>query len=179
MLKLVKASDVSFEIVKEYYDAFEDKRELNSIALRRVEKGEEAYRSACDCYYENFYLIDDNNPNYIIGIGSVEDLGIYDYKDFDLGSIGYGVRPNERNKGYGSCILKLLLKECEKRGMKEVSVSCKKDNIASRKVILNNNGKFEKEFFDEWEGHGLKFWIKLKPKIFDRVRRMVKSGKSR
>lgn len=174
MLKLVAVNEVDFKTVKEYYDAFEDKRELNSIALRRVEKGEEEYLKWCN-FYENYYLIDDDNPNYIIGIGSIEDSGIYDYKDFDLGSIGYGVRPNERNKGYGSCILKLLLKECEKRGMKEVSVSCKKDNIASKKVILNNNGKFEKEFVDEYEGQGLKFWIKLKPKFSTRIRRIVKN----
>lgn len=182
MLKLVAAEDMEFQSVREYYEAFDNKRELNSISLRRVEKGEEEYNS-CRNSYEKimYYLIDDEKPKYIIGIGSIEDSGVYDFhKDYlNIGNIGYGVRPNERNKGYGTIILKLLLKKCEERGMGEVCVSCKKDNIASKRVILKNNGKFDREFFDDWEGHGLKFWIKLKPKLSSRIRRMINSNKSR
>jgi len=63
--------------------------------------------------------------------------------------------------------------------MTEVCISCKSDNIASKQVILKNKGKFEKEFFDDWEGHGLKYWIKLKPKISARVKRLVQKSKSR
>lgn len=40
--------------------------------------------------------------------------------------------------------------------MSEVCVSCKPKNIASKKIILKNGGLFEKEFYDDWEGPGLK-----------------------
>ena len=66
-----------------------------------------------------------------------------------------------------------MLEKCEEIGMSEVCVSCKKSNYASQKIILNNNGKFEKEFYDDFEGFGLKYWIKLNPKVINRVRRLI------
>ena len=176
MLKLVKAKDVRFDGVKEYYDSFENKNELNSMVLGYVKDGEEAYVKMRNSWGKlMYYLIDEDNPDYIIGIGDIEDSGVYNFHEdyLNFGHISYGVRPNERNKGYGKAILKLLLEKCEERGMGEVCVSCKKDNIASKKVILGNKGKFEKEFFSDESGQCLKFWIKLRPGIYNRMRRIV------
>lgn len=76
-------------------------------------------------------------------------------------------------------LLKLLLLECEKIGMYEVCVSCLKENIASSKVIKNNMGELEKEFFcDDAGKYGLKYWIKLHPKIVARTKRLFKRIKS-
>ena len=182
MLRLIDAHNVNYQLVKEYYDAFDDKRELNSYALRRVKDGADEYFRCLKIYGDHsYYLINDEQPDYIIGFGSIEDSDILNYhKDYlNVGNIGYAIRPNERNKGYGTYLLKLLLKKCEESGMSEVCVSCNKDNIASKQVILHNKGKFEKEFFDDFEGRGLKFWIKLRPKIIARVNRLIKKGKSR
>lgn len=107
-------------------------------------------------------------------------LKILDYHKsyLNTGAIGYGIRPCERNKGYGTELLKLLLLKCEEIGMKEVCVSCLKENIALQQIILKNNGKLEKEFFDDDSGkRGLKYWIKLYPKISIRIKTIIKNCK--
>lgn len=61
------------------------------------------------------------------------------------GHIGDGVRPSERNKGYGTQIIKLALAECNKMGIKKVLMCCNKENIASAKTIVKNGGVLENE----------------------------------
>ena len=56
------------------------------------------------------------------------------------GHIGYGTRPSERRKGYGTVALKLALKECEKLGIKNALVTCKRENNPSARCIENNGG---------------------------------------
>ncbi|MBQ3475062.1 MAG: GNAT family N-acetyltransferase [Bacilli bacterium] len=177
MLKLIHALDMKYENVLDYYNAFTDKRDMNNYALLKIEKGKETYYKYIIDYEElMFFLVDTENENYIIGYGSIDDSPILDFHEefLNVGNIGYGVRPNERNKGYGSKILALLLEKCEKRGMSEVCVSCTKGNIASRKIILSYGGVFEKEFYDDLEGEGEKYWIKLNPPIINVVKRYVK-----
>ena len=179
MLKLVHAFNMDFDNVKNYYDSFEDKwTDLNCYAINLVTDGLQSYFAYINIYERNlYYLINDKNPNYIIGFGTIEDSVILDYhEDFlNVGNIGYGIRPSERRKGYGTILLHLLLLECEKFGMNEVCVSCLKENIASSEIIKNNNGKLEKEFFDEDTGkYGLKYWIKLHPRISTRAKRLIK-----
>lgn len=179
MLKLVHAFEMNFNNVKNYYDSFEDKwRDLNCYAITHVVNGAQSYFDYIYTYKPNlYYLVDDENSDYIIGFGTIEDSGIINYhKDYlNTGNIGYGIRPVEKKKGYGTILLNLLLLECEKLGMSEVCISCLKDNLASSKVIKNNKGKLEKEFFDEDTGkYGLKHWIKLHPKISIRTKRLIK-----
>ena len=176
MLKLVHAFDMNFDSVLDYYNSFEDKwHDLNCYAITMVEDGIEKYFDNISRRDKNlYYLVDDVNPDYIIGYGSIEDSDIIDYhlSYMNTGSIGYGVRPSERNKGYGTLILKLLLTECEKLGMYEVCVSCLEKNIASRRIIEKNKGQFEKRFFDDdLCKYGLKYWIKLHPNIILKYRR--------
>ena len=178
MLKLVHALDMNYDSVVDYYNAFEDKcSDLNNYAITKIKYGKEKYYKYIIKYEElMFYLVDTENENYILGYGSIEDSPEFDFhEDFlNVGNIGYGVRPNERNKGYGSKILELLLEKCEKRGMKEVCVSCGKGNIASQKIIVNHGGIFEKYFDDDLEGEGEKYWIKLHPSNKNIVKRYVK-----
>ncbi len=56
------------------------------------------------------------------------------------GNFYYKIRKSERNKGYGTKILSLALKEFKKLGFKEVYGQSSKGNIASAKVIENNDG---------------------------------------
>ena len=84
------------------------------------------------------YLALDNNK--LIGLLSIR----YDLPQslVDIyGHIGYGVRPNERRKGYAYKMLKYALLECKKTGMNSVILGCYEDNIGSVKTIINNNGK--------------------------------------
>lgn len=61
------------------------------------------------------------------------------------GHIGYGIRHSERNKGYATRMLSMTLPEARKLGIDRALITCSKDNIASEKVILKNNGIFESE----------------------------------
>lgn len=76
------------------------------------------------------------------------------------GHIGYGIRPSERRKGYGTAMLALGLEECRGLGIRRVLITCDKGNIGSAKVIVNNGGVFENEV----EADGAveqRYWIDL------------------
>ena len=61
------------------------------------------------------------------------------------GNFYYKIRKSERNKGYGTEILRLALKELKNLGFNEVYGQSSKGNIASAKVIENNGGIFIEE----------------------------------
>jgi len=65
------------------------------------------------------------------------------------GNIGYLMNPIYRNKGLGTKMLNLCLKECQKFNLKEVIITCKESNVGSQKVIKNNNGKFIEKVYSE------------------------------
>jgi predicted acetyltransferase len=76
------------------------------------------------------------------------------------GHIGYGVRPDERRKGYASQALREALGVCRELGIDRALLSCNKDNIGSAKVILKNGGELENEV--ELEGRILqRYWIDI------------------
>lgn len=181
MLKLIHAIDMPVKAVIEYYNSFENKKDdLNCYEISLIADDiNEYFRYISNNYYETdiYYLVDDRKPNYIIGFSSIEDSIFLNYhKDYlNVGNIGYGIRPNERNKGYGTLILKLTLIECAEKGMHEVCISCLENNTASKKIIENNEGKFKTKFWDEDTGRfGLKYWIKLHPNIKDKSKRYAK-----
>lgn len=62
------------------------------------------------------------------------------------GHIGFGIRPTERRKGYGSIILRKALDFCREISLQRVMLACYKDNVASRKTIERCWGILEKEF---------------------------------
>ena len=179
MLKLVHAFDMKFENVLEYYNSFaiNNYKDVNNFAISLVSEGKEKYYDWITKYEDEiYYLVDSSNENYIIGYGSIEDDELLDYyKEYlNTGNIGYGIRPNERKKGYGTRLLDLLLLKCEEIGMPEVCISCIKGNIPSQKIILKHNGIFEKEFYGDFEGTGLKYWIKLNPNKINEINRLIK-----
>jgi predicted acetyltransferase len=56
------------------------------------------------------------------------------------GHIGYSIRPAQRRKGYGTCILKLTLEKAREMDFNRVLVTCDTDNIASARIIEKNGG---------------------------------------
>lgn len=78
------------------------------------------------------------------------------------GHIGYYIRPEERQKGYGTEILRLTLIRAKELGLDRVLVTCDESNIASRKIIKRNGGTLENIYFE----NGIKepkrrYWIQL------------------
>ncbi|MGM1046992.1 MAG: GNAT family N-acetyltransferase [Bacillota bacterium] len=61
------------------------------------------------------------------------------------GHIGYGIRPNERRKGFATEILKQALIKAKGLGIDKVLITCAKDNIGSVKTITNNGGVLDSE----------------------------------
>lgn len=54
--------------------------------------------------------------------------------------IGYNTRPSQRNKGYATCQLALVLDEARQFGLTRVMLTIDGDNPASVRVIEKNGG---------------------------------------
>jgi predicted acetyltransferase len=99
-----------------------------------------------------YWLYIDSKP---VGIGKFRHY----LNDFLLkhgGHIGYCIRPTERGKGYGTIILREILKKAKDKAIGEALITCNDTNIPSRKVIEGNDGKLESIIQEE-----CKYWIKL------------------
>lgn len=77
------------------------------------------------------------------------------------GHIGYGVRPSERRKGYGSRMLKMMLEKAREKGIREVLVGVYETNIASRATIEKCGGVYENTVSLENEEAPIRrYWFK-------------------
>ena len=90
-----------------------------------------------------FYIREEDER--IVGMINIR-LALNDFLKNEGGHIGYCIRPTERRKHYATNMLSDALTVCDTIGIKEVLVSCDKDNIASAKVIKKCGGVLKKEF---------------------------------
>ncbi len=82
------------------------------------------------------------------------------------GHIGNAVRPSERCKGYSTEMIGIALKKARELGIRNVLMTCTKNNIASAKTIKKNGGILEKEFNDSGD-IVQRYWITLKKRYAD------------
>ncbi|GGP17007.1 GNAT family N-acetyltransferase [Oceanobacillus neutriphilus] len=77
------------------------------------------------------------------------------------GHIGYGVAPNERNKGYATTILEHSLAYLKKMQVHEALITCNQKNHFSAKVIIKCGGGEIALYKNEEGGITRRFWISL------------------
>lgn len=107
---------------------------------------------------ETFFLIRETD-NKIVGMMNIR-LALNEKVRNSYGTIGYGIRPSERRKGYNKINLYLGLLECQKRGMKKVMLSCDKGNLGSAKTIQHFNGVLENEYIGKDNNSTMQvYWI--------------------
>lgn len=79
-------------------------------------------------------------------VGSI----VINHEDTKRGHIHAGIVPWFRGKGYGTAMLALALKECQKMGIREVHICPNsKENISAIHTVLNNGGYLLEEFIDD------------------------------
>ncbi|GAA0817893.1 GNAT family N-acetyltransferase [Colwellia asteriadis] len=61
------------------------------------------------------------------------------------GHIGLGIRPSYRGKGLGHLLMKLSIEQLFARGVGTIHIHCYKNNSASARTILSNNGILDSE----------------------------------
>lgn len=107
------------------------------------------------------YFLVRTSDNKIIGMINIRHK-LNEFLLNEGGHIGYSIRPTERKKGYGTLMLKLGLEKCRELGLNRILITCDKINIASAKIIQNNNGILENEVFSETFSEIIqKYWINL------------------
>jgi len=76
------------------------------------------------------------------------------------GHIGYSVKKTARGNGYAKSMLAIALIKCQELKINPVLITCDKDNIASAKTIIANNGILENEI--EYDNKIIqRYWINL------------------
>jgi len=82
--------------------------------------------------------------------------------EYEGGYIGYGVRPSERRKGYGTAVCRLTLEKARAMGMKRVLITCDTDNLASARIIEKNGGVLENRVVSHETGKMKnRYWVDL------------------
>jgi predicted acetyltransferase len=74
----------------------------------------------------------------------------------DGGNVGYHVVPGYRRQGHATAMLAAACDRCRAVGMARLLVTCRTDNVASRRVIEANGG-----VPDNQDGGICRFWITL------------------
>ena len=95
---------------------------------------------------ETYFLVRESD-NRIVGMVNIR-LVLNSILKHSGGHIGYSIRPTERRKGYNKMNLYLALERCKEHGIKEVMLSCDKDNLGSKRTMLALGGVLQKEYED-------------------------------
>lgn len=95
----------------------------------------------------------------IIGIVNLR-YWLNDYLLHFGGHIGYSLKAEYRNKGYGTELLALVLKVARKKGINPILITCDVENVGSARVIEKNGGVLENIVIEPESKRQVKrYWI--------------------
>ncbi|MGR5078629.1 GNAT family N-acetyltransferase [Photobacterium swingsii] len=90
----------------------------------------------------HYWLVNDNKS--ILGAIRVRHNIDNEFLALEAGHIGYDVAPSFRQQGNGRTMLKLALPKAKALGIHSALITANEDNLASRRVIESNGGRFDK-----------------------------------
>jgi len=97
----------------------------------------------------------------VLGLSNLRHRLTSALEDFG-GHIGYGIRPSERRKGYGTLILGLTLEKARGLGLGRVLLTCDPENVGSARIIQSNGGVLASESYSEHAKRVTsRYWIEL------------------
>lgn len=124
---------------------------INSVIGKSLEEYKE-WLIICDAMSKGVGLEDWQVPSntywlfvdgYPVGMGKLRHF-LTDKLRVEGGHAGYAIRQSERNKGYGTVLLKIIIEEAKKMNIEKVLLTVRNSNTNSIKIALNNGGKIEK-----------------------------------
>ena len=128
-------------------------RVLTGMCLKNAATGDDAWGKSL------LYLCFDQDR--LIGLLSIR-YELPEALTQSIGDIGYGVRPNERNKGYATQMLKMMLEEAKQKKIYKVLVGAYEGNVGSCKTIEKCGGQFENCVYMEKEEEAIRrYWFDL------------------
>ena len=108
------------------------------------------------------YLCVRKSDNQLVGMIQIRH-SLNDYLLNYGGHIGYCIAYDQRQKGYGTAQLKLALEQCKNLNLNKVLITCRKENVGSKKCILNNGGIYEDARYEPNRKVLLeRYWIDIK-----------------
>jgi predicted acetyltransferase len=98
--------------------------------------------------HSTYWLVDGAE---VIGVSNIRHR-LTDALKREGGSIGYGIRPSQRQRGFAHVLLEQSLRRARILGLPEAWLTCAKANVASIRTIVRNGGSFVSEEYLEPRG---------------------------
>ncbi|MBP3708584.1 MAG: GNAT family N-acetyltransferase [Clostridia bacterium] len=124
--------------------------------LKKIEEQKKYEVTISQVPSETYFLVRENDDK-IVGMINIRTK-LNERMKKSGGNIGYGIRPKERRKGYNKINLYLALLKCQKYGIKNVILSCRKDNIGSSKTMKALGGYYDREIYSIVENCIIEFY---------------------
>lgn len=106
---------------------------------------------------DTLFLVENNG--YILGAINLRYAMTEDLLKFG-GHMSFGIRPEERKKGYAFIMIKLALNILRTNGITKALVTITRDNKAAQRTIRKIGGKLENAY--EFQGNVIdRYWISL------------------
>lgn len=138
-LDLVKAAKDNGDI-SEMGNAYRENETFDEMIKRLKDRSKGINIAKLDVPSSMKWIIENDEV-----VGTIDLRHILNKNYFErLGHVAYYIHPLKRNRGYATKALSLAIKWYKKMPINKILITCYSDNEASKKVILNNGGVFEK-----------------------------------